>query len=62
MDDDRVEDDELTEATRKVVHLVTREHSLTGNQLFELASQLARIATHRIVEEHIRQSRERSAE
>lgn len=53
-------DEDLAEVTRKVVELVTREYPLSGNQLFELASQLSRIATHRIAEEHIRQFRQRS--
>ncbi len=50
-----IRDDELTEVTKKVVNLVTRKHPLTGNQLFDLAAQLQRVATHRIIEEHIRQ-------
>ena len=62
MEEDLLADDELTEATRKVVQVVTREHPLSGNQLFHLASQLHRIATHRIAEEHIRQFRQRSVE
>ena len=61
MEEELLADDELTETTRKVVQIVTRDHPLSGNQLFELGSQLHRIATHRIVEEHIRQFRERSA-
>ncbi|MEE9125791.1 MAG: hypothetical protein V3U11_01500 [Planctomycetota bacterium] len=44
---------------RKVVTLVTREHALTGNQLHELASHLDRMATHRIVQEQIRQHQQR---
>ena len=52
-------DSELDEVLRKVVTLVTREHALTGNQLHELASQLARMATHRIVQEQIRQHQKR---
>lgn len=52
MDGDR--DPELVEALRRVVHLVTREHPLTGNQLHDLASQLQRLAIHRIAEEHLR--------
>jgi hypothetical protein len=51
---DERRDDAMGEVTRKVVHLVTREHPLTGNQLFELASHLTRLATHRIVEERLR--------
>lgn len=51
-------DDELVEVTRKVVHLVTREHALSGNQLFELASHLQRVATHRIIEERLRASKQ----
>ncbi len=52
-------DSELDEALRKVVTLVTREHALTGNQLHELASHLDRMATHRIVQEQIRQHQKR---
>lgn len=52
-------DSELDEALRKVVTLVTREHALTGNQLHELASHLGRMATHRIVQEQIRQHQKR---
>ncbi len=52
-------DSELDEALRKVVTLVTREHALTGNQLHELASHLDRLATHRIVQEQIRQHQQR---
>lgn len=48
---------ELTDVTKKVVNLVTREHPLSGNQLSELASHLQRVATHRIIEERLRQSR-----
>jgi len=51
-------DSELDEVLKKVVTLVTREHALTGNQLHELASHLDRMATHRIVQEQIRQHRE----
>jgi hypothetical protein len=52
-------DTEMDEALRKVVALVTREHALTGNQLHELASHLDRMATHRIVQEQIRQHQQR---
>ena len=52
-------DSELDEVLRKVVTLVTREHALTGNQLHELASHLDRLATHRIVQEQIRQHQRR---
>ncbi len=52
-------DSELDEVLRKVVTLVTREHALTGNQLHELASHLDRMATHRIVQEQIRQHQQR---
>jgi hypothetical protein len=52
-------DSELDEVLRKVVTLVTREHALTGNQLHELASHLDRLATHRIVQEQIRQHQQR---
>ncbi len=52
-------DPELDEVLKKVVALVTREHALTGNQLHELASHLDRIATHRIVQEQIRQHQQR---
>ena len=51
-------DSELDEVLKKLVTLVTREHALTGNQLHELASHLDRMATHRIVQEQIRQHRE----
>ena len=57
MEDDPLNDEELTRVTRTVVRLVTREHPLSGNQLFDLASHLNRIATHRIIEERIRQVR-----
>jgi hypothetical protein len=53
-------DSELDEVLRKVVTLVTREHALTGNQLHELASHLDRLATHRIVQEQIRQHQQRT--
>ncbi len=52
-------DSELDEVLKKVVTLVTREHALTGNQLHELASHLDRLATHRIVQEQIRQHQQR---
>ena len=52
-------DSELDEVLKKVVTLVTREHALTGNQLHELASHLDRMATHRIVQEQIRQHQQR---
>jgi hypothetical protein len=52
-------DSELDEVLRKVVTLVTREHALTGNQLHELASHMQRMATHRIVQEQIRQHQQR---
>jgi hypothetical protein len=52
-------DSELDEVLKKVVTLVTREHALTGNQLHELASHLDRLATHRIVQEQIRQHQRR---
>ena len=52
-------DSELDEVLKKVVTLVTREHALTGNQLHELASHLDRMATHRIVQEQIRQHQKR---
>ncbi len=52
-------DSELDEVLKKVVTLVTREHALTGNQLHELASHLDRMATHRIVQEQIRQHQRR---
>ncbi len=52
-------DSELDEVLRTVVTLVTREHALTGNQLHELASHLDRMATHRIVQEQIRQHQQR---
>ena len=57
MEDDPLTDEVLTQVTRTVVRLVTREHPLSGNQLFDLASHLNRIATHRIVEERIRRAR-----
>jgi len=53
-------DADLAEVTKRVVTLVTREHPLTGNQLFDLATQLQRMATHRLIEEHIRQYSRRS--
>ena len=62
MSDEPIRDEELTEVTRKVIALVTREHPLTGNQLHDLASHLQRVATHRIVEEHLRQRSNRSSE
>jgi len=40
---------------------VTREHVLTGNQLHELASHMHRLATHRIVQEQIRQHQQRQS-
>ncbi len=52
-------DSELDEVLKKVVTLVTREHALSGNQLHELASHLNRLATHRIVQEQIRQHQQR---
>ncbi len=52
-------DSELDEVLKKVVTLVTREHALTGNQLHELATHLDRMATHRIVQEQIRQHQQR---
>ena len=53
-------DPEVQDILKKVVRMVTREHSLTGNQLYDLASHLSRIATHRIVQEQIRQHSQRS--
>ena len=53
-------DDELSDVIKKIVNLVTREHPLTGNQLSELASHMQRLATHRIVEERLRQARKQS--
>ncbi len=47
-------DSELDEVVKKIVHLVTREYPLTGNQLHDLSSHLNRMATHRIVQEQIR--------
>jgi hypothetical protein len=44
-------DDVFADVVRQVVTLVTREQPLTGNQLFDLAGQLQRLAIHRIVEE-----------
>ena len=44
-------DQVFSEVVRHVVTLVTREQPLTGNQLFDLAAQLQRLAIHRIVEE-----------
>jgi len=44
-------DEALAEVLRRVVTLVTRDQPLTGNQLFDLAAQLQRLAIHRIVEE-----------
>lgn len=52
-------DSDLDEVLKKVVTLVTREHALTGNQLHELASHLDRLATHRIIQEQIRQHQRR---
>ncbi len=60
MADDPNRDADLDEITRRVVHLVTRERPLTGNQLSDLAAHLQRLATHRIVEERLRQERHRS--
>jgi hypothetical protein len=50
---------ELEQALKKVVNVVTREHALTGNQLHELAAHLNRMATHRIVQEQLRQHGQR---
>ena len=47
-------DVDLDEVLKKIVHLVTREYPLTGNQLHDLSSHLSRLATHRIVQEQIR--------
>ena len=58
--EDPTGDTDLAEVTKRVVNLVTREHPLTGNQLFDLATQLQRMATHRLIEEHIRQFARRS--
>jgi len=58
--EDPAGDTDLAEVTKKVVNLVTREHPLTGNQLFDLATQLQRVATHRLIEEHILQYARRS--
>ncbi len=52
--------EEFDALTKKVVSLVTREYALSGNQVHELASLLERLATHRIIEEHIRQYRRRT--
>ncbi len=56
-----VPETELDEVLKKVVTLVTREHVLTGNQLHELASHMHRLATHRIVQEQIRQHQQRQS-
>jgi hypothetical protein len=44
-------DEVFADVVRQVVTLVTREQPLTGNQLFDLATQLQRLAIHRIIEE-----------
>ena len=53
-------DPDLSDVLKKVVHLVTREHALTGNQLHDLASHLQRMATHRIVQAQIRHAEQSS--
>ncbi len=46
-------DPELDEALRKVLRVLLKEHSLSSNQILVLSSELQRLGTHRIVEEHL---------
>lgn len=54
-------DPELEAALKKTLDVIHHDHPLTANQILVLASELQRLGVHRLVEEHLKKYRYRSA-
>ena len=46
-------DPELSEALKKVLAVIYKDHPLEANQILVLAAELQRLGVHRLVEEHL---------
>jgi hypothetical protein len=53
-------DPELEAALKAVLRVVFRDHPLNANQILVLASELQRLGTHRLVEEHFQKHQPRA--